>query len=445
MVNGKKLLATLGVAAALTANASYIDNIGKKCNCSTTSSKTQRVEKLKPVVVIPKTKKHKVYRKTILDKIELNKGNSKKCFAIKEYDYKVKGNEGQRLERILETQDLKNETGFLNFNNHVYPVVNGDIKGNFAKAVLGYRNGRKDTIKLYFNKNNKVNLGKSKGHWSFDLDGDGIVDNLYLYKTKVTVMKEYNVTDGNVTKIVKKPISIQKYMVKDVDGNETTVVPLEKVRYDVLHNVRFVKNNPKSASLGYAMTQGKYGENVVKFMYQTNKYSENKYCIGNKENKTCDDVKFKNLEGLIVFIDKTANLSERADYLRNNFLEKYRVIKQDGNKTIRAHDLNVSGKEYNIKVDSYANTYGEKVPGSTIAVNWVLGSAIYNTIVSDYDPSVGPSRALMTARGAKDAENLKLLSPKPTLYKVIKAYRSTKNMYDAQLKASERKIREVNF
>jgi len=244
---------------------------------------------------------------------------------------------------------------------------------------------------------------KQKLEYRFDLNTNGKIDDLKLIKSN------------------------NEFFIK---SNEGYINKLDKARYEVLKNLRFSQDSPRKASKGYIMTLGNQGEDVVKFLYETNKYSNDKYC---ETKKKCYDIKFKTLEGLVEAIDKTANLSERADYINNKFFEAY-----DSGK--------INQKYLNKKSEIYSSTFGKNVPLSIVALNFALGSALYTTITHDFLPTKEANKALSRARGALNANNLVLFQRNGINYKnVAKAYNNVKNMYKAQLKASENKIVKRNF
>ena len=288
-------------------------------------------------------------------------------------------------------------------NNDEYNISKKDIVSSINKYVIE-NNVPQEVSIVVEREGNKMNV--ENGSYTFDLNLDGHIDDLKILKIN------------------------NKYFVEGIDNqNKKYIMSLDRARFEILNDLRFTSFAPRDAAKLYSISSGNQGREVVKFLFETNKISDDKYCLA--KNK-CTDIKFKTLEGLITAIDKTANGSERADYIDKNIFEAYKKSGGMNNKILD-------------KINAYSNTFGTSVPEDVLLLRFTLGSAIYATISSDYLPTVQENKALARARGSMDAVNYSNLRNNLTSNEVVKCYDSTKKMYEDQLKASENKVRRVNF
>lgn len=236
-------------------------------------------------------------------------------------------------------------------------------------------------------------------NYSFDIDTDGIPNEL---KTSIDI-------NGN-------PI-----VLSSENGNLEKIFPIDTARAEVLKAIRMYTKDEseKSASKGYTMTYGNQGESVISFLIDTNKSAS-------------ENTKFPTLEELTIAIDKTANLSTRADYIINNF-----TTNLNGNIELKADGL---------KLKAYNSTFGESVPTQLIALNWIIGSAIANVVSNDYLPTTKANSSLVTARGGANAVTLEKLMRSNNLTQTgVERLNATKQMYSAQFNAAEIKVERRDF
>lgn len=236
----------------------------------------------------------------------------------------------------------------------------------------------------------------------FDINGDGIVDSINLK----------NSDEGNV-------------VAELVDGstNEVSYHTVDSLRNRVLANTRFNNvNNSVGAASCYNMSFGSQGEEVVRFMNQSNRYATDLV-----ENGT----KFPNLEEFGVFIDTVANCNVRAKELLTQSDE----------------GINLNSEN----AQAYRMTFGQSVPGQILALQMGLGSALFATYSSDFNPAVQANQAMVTARNGATAMNLKSLEQELSVTGELResplsAYQNSQRMYDAQFKSSRQKLsQEVKF
>ncbi len=252
----------------------------------------------------------------------------------------------------------------------------------------------------------------SKGTYKFDIDGNGKPNELDLIDKS-----------GRI------------YVIDKENGTLLREMPLDNVRYEVLSNIRNVQGGQTDAMRGYLMTAKKQGEEVIRFIVDTNK-DANK-TLNSDAYVPTEQTKFANLEGLVTFMDKVANLSERADQIDAKVL-----------KYIDDGKIKVDTKQLDMK--AYSSTFGEEVPTGLVVLYFTAGSAIYTVLSSDYLPTVKGSDVMSQVRGSRDAVNLDMLL---TTHKhngnlsqtAVNAYTQTKSMYNAQFKASEKRVTEVKF
>jgi len=294
-------------------------------------------------------------------------------------------------------------------------VVKDSNKGATLSVVPEYKISRLDDSTLTKKEENKALLAKdiyvSKDTYTFDIDGD-------LLPNVLSIVSQ----DG-------------KFYVRSEEGGKLeSMLEIDAARYKVLQNARFVEGSPSEAKNGYLMTFGKQGEDVVRFMVDTNKYatdiaqSRDKYIFQTQ-------TKFANLQSLADFIDNVANMNQRAHYMSSEVLKE-----QKGNLVVQGDDK---------VLKAYANTFGEDVPSELLALYFGLGSAIYTTVNSDYLPTKRASQGLVIARGAQDSENWALLKTGKSQNNLtnfaVSAYKDTVKMYKDQLDASKIKVERLNF
>lgn len=239
------------------------------------------------------------------------------------------------------------------------------------------------------------------GVYHFDITGDGVVDQLRIR------------TSDNGERLVE---------VLDGSNNQVNYQTIDSARRGILSDIRFDNvNNSVGPANCYRISTGSQGRDVVRFMGDSNMGSSSL-----QENGT----KFPNLEEYAIFIDTVANCN------------------------VRANELVIGGEEgFNLNSENaqaYRMTLGQSVPGRVLALQMGLGSAIYTTYKSDFNPGVQANQAMVTARNGATAMNLTTLEQELSqngalVNSPISAYNNSQNMYRAQFDVSRRAIENREF
>lgn len=291
-----------------------------------------------------------------------------------------------------------------------------------AKKILGQKSAVATTKKAYTitkddivaqlkkeqAEREKGLVGVIKGE--FDYNGDGYVDNLRVTRSS---QGGYfvNITEGNT--------------------NIQETVALDRCRYEVLKAFRFADGEYEKGKLpsAYVMASGNGGRKVVEFMVDTNKYAtETKMDVENGFDPL-NQTKFADAIAVTAFTDKVANSSVRGDFIGKKLVER------------------LNSGEFKWATNNpderwvYGNSFGDDVTVGQMSFNWTLGSAIYNTIQSDFLPTIGPDAVLSQTRGANfntyvvkinGASNPDMLNAK-----ALDAYVGFKEMYEKQIEATK--------
>ena len=151
-------------------------------------------------------------------------------------------------------------------NNDNYNISKENIVESIDKYVI--ENNIPQNVSIIVGKNG-INSNFENNRYHFDLNLDGKIDELKILKIN------------------------GKYFVEGIDTeNKKYIMSLDRARLDILNDLRFSSFAPRDAANLYSISSGNQGRDVVRFLFETNKISDKKYCL--TKNK-CTDIKFETL------------------------------------------------------------------------------------------------------------------------------------------------------
>lgn len=237
--------------------------------------------------------------------------------------------------------------------------------------------------------------------YMFDINGDGHIDNLTILE------------NGKIK--------------RDLGNNNIQYTFADTTRRDILEAIRFADKNGdfnRKTAKGYLLTQTP--KDVVEFMADTNEFATP--VTGDRKNYEANKpTKLENSIAWAAFIDKVANLNARGNVLLEAMVE------------YNPEGLKVKDNEESRL--AYATTHAQKRTLGSFLLNWGLGSAIYDTIQSDFRPLVEANSTLARSKGSNFNSIVRNVETNGYSAKVLnESLDDTIKMYDDQLWAAKATI-----